>query len=361
MCHEQFECNWNEEDEQWVLKNAIRANGTAFHPICHEDYKGDDHVHEENMEVGESQPNVLTTAVPPLTQEVSSMPVLEESSVTSEQIADEDVEMPVLEKEPATPDINSAEQEVPASVEWTEVKPEKSESSSEVQKSKDTNAGHEITCPRFNHTETPTIDENEDLLNTQVPAEISLEEEDGGGTPVQDEVRDGAVTPTLDEPRWYDHPSAPPADEFAHGSSQPEIDPWSLIPLEEEEYNDDFVPSHDQTHSAAPLNVAPEAPPVVPQVIVMPPYQYPTAPVIPMYPYPHPRDYQNRPDHHRDSYRSSYRSNNPHRNRRYHDNNQYQYRSAWYTRSDGHRAREHRGRNDQGRRWYNFHAWTVNV
>uniref|UniRef100_A0A182SJH5 Uncharacterized protein n=1 Tax=Anopheles maculatus TaxID=74869 RepID=A0A182SJH5_9DIPT len=39
MCHDMFEHFYNEETEEWHLKNAIRIDGSTYHPLCYEDYK----------------------------------------------------------------------------------------------------------------------------------------------------------------------------------------------------------------------------------------------------------------------------------------------------------------------------------
>ncbi|KAK7143529.1 hypothetical protein R3I93_014633 [Phoxinus phoxinus] len=39
ICQEQFEMYWEEEEEEWHLKNAIRVDGKTYHPSCYEDYK----------------------------------------------------------------------------------------------------------------------------------------------------------------------------------------------------------------------------------------------------------------------------------------------------------------------------------
>lgn len=39
MCHDQFETFYNEENEEWHLRNAIRVDGKTYHPICFEDCK----------------------------------------------------------------------------------------------------------------------------------------------------------------------------------------------------------------------------------------------------------------------------------------------------------------------------------
>uniref|UniRef100_A0A182M518 PCFS4-like zinc finger domain-containing protein n=1 Tax=Anopheles culicifacies TaxID=139723 RepID=A0A182M518_9DIPT len=39
MCHDMFEHFYNEETEEWHLKNAVRIDGSTYHPLCYEDYK----------------------------------------------------------------------------------------------------------------------------------------------------------------------------------------------------------------------------------------------------------------------------------------------------------------------------------
>lgn len=39
MCHDPFETFYNEETEEWHLRNAIRIEDNIYHPICYEDYK----------------------------------------------------------------------------------------------------------------------------------------------------------------------------------------------------------------------------------------------------------------------------------------------------------------------------------
>lgn len=39
MCHDQFETFFNEETEEWNLRNAVRVDGHTYHPVCYEDYK----------------------------------------------------------------------------------------------------------------------------------------------------------------------------------------------------------------------------------------------------------------------------------------------------------------------------------
>ncbi|KAG2457051.1 pre-mRNA cleavage complex 2 protein Pcf11 [Polypterus senegalus] len=39
ICQEKFEMYWEEEEEEWHLKNAIRVEEKTYHPSCYEDYK----------------------------------------------------------------------------------------------------------------------------------------------------------------------------------------------------------------------------------------------------------------------------------------------------------------------------------
>lgn len=39
MCHDPFETFYNEETEEWHLRNAIRVEDYIYHPICYEDHK----------------------------------------------------------------------------------------------------------------------------------------------------------------------------------------------------------------------------------------------------------------------------------------------------------------------------------
>lgn len=39
ICHDPFETFYNEETEEWHLRNAIRVEENIYHPICYEDYK----------------------------------------------------------------------------------------------------------------------------------------------------------------------------------------------------------------------------------------------------------------------------------------------------------------------------------
>lgn len=39
MCHDEFDQFFNEETEEWHLRNALKVDNKFYHPICYEDYK----------------------------------------------------------------------------------------------------------------------------------------------------------------------------------------------------------------------------------------------------------------------------------------------------------------------------------
>jgi hypothetical protein len=39
ICADPFEQFWDEESEEWHLKDAIRVEGKTYHPVCYEDAK----------------------------------------------------------------------------------------------------------------------------------------------------------------------------------------------------------------------------------------------------------------------------------------------------------------------------------
>ncbi|XP_052224670.1 uncharacterized protein LOC127840322 isoform X3 [Dreissena polymorpha] len=57
ICHEPFEQFWDEEVEEWRLRDAIKVNNKTYHPICFED-------HTDASE-GTPSPSVLTSSVEP--------------------------------------------------------------------------------------------------------------------------------------------------------------------------------------------------------------------------------------------------------------------------------------------------------
>lgn len=39
VCHEPFDQFYNEETEEWHLREAVRVEDKTYHPVCYEDYK----------------------------------------------------------------------------------------------------------------------------------------------------------------------------------------------------------------------------------------------------------------------------------------------------------------------------------
>lgn len=39
VCRDKFDQFFNEEKEEWHLKNAIRIEDKTYHPVCYEDYQ----------------------------------------------------------------------------------------------------------------------------------------------------------------------------------------------------------------------------------------------------------------------------------------------------------------------------------
>ncbi|XP_030636860.1 pre-mRNA cleavage complex 2 protein Pcf11 isoform X2 [Chanos chanos] len=101
ICQEQFETYWEEEEEEWHLKNAIRVDGKTYHPSCYEDYKNTssfvDCTPSPNKMLTENPLNVFLKQEPgeenslssikeePATESTESVPVKEEVQVKLEE------------------------------------------------------------------------------------------------------------------------------------------------------------------------------------------------------------------------------------------------------------------------------------
>ncbi|XP_053697844.1 uncharacterized protein LOC128744695 isoform X2 [Sabethes cyaneus] len=56
VCHDDFEQFYNEETEEWHLKNALRVEDSTYHPLCYEDYKASLVLEESVMNItGEAE------------------------------------------------------------------------------------------------------------------------------------------------------------------------------------------------------------------------------------------------------------------------------------------------------------------
>ncbi|NP_001007308.1 pre-mRNA cleavage complex 2 protein Pcf11 [Danio rerio] len=94
ICQEQFEMYWEEEEEEWHLKNAIRVDEKTYHPSCYEDYKNT----SSFMDTTPSPNKMLTEN--PLTAFLKQEQDDETScSSIKEEPADDDMEAPMVKEE----------------------------------------------------------------------------------------------------------------------------------------------------------------------------------------------------------------------------------------------------------------------
>lgn len=59
MCHDQFETFYNEDNEDWHLRNAIRVDGKTYHPICFEDCQTPVTLNESDVKDGIHDDNAV--------------------------------------------------------------------------------------------------------------------------------------------------------------------------------------------------------------------------------------------------------------------------------------------------------------
>ncbi|XP_029923941.1 pre-mRNA cleavage complex 2 protein Pcf11 [Myripristis murdjan] len=102
ICQEAFEMYWEEEEEEWHLKNAIRVDGKPYHPSCYEDYKN-----TSSFLDATPSPNKLLTENP-LSAFVKREP--EEDEVTS---CDAAVKQEAEPEDGGAPDVKREQEEVP--------------------------------------------------------------------------------------------------------------------------------------------------------------------------------------------------------------------------------------------------------
>ncbi|XP_069735632.1 pre-mRNA cleavage complex 2 protein Pcf11 isoform X2 [Phaenicophaeus curvirostris] len=108
ICQEQFEQYWDEEEEEWHLKNAIRVDEKIYHPSCYEDY--------QNTSSFDCTPSPSKTPVEnPLNIMLNIV----------KQETQESCDLPKVKEEPEDTPAACAEESTPAS---TEVKTEPEES-----------------------------------------------------------------------------------------------------------------------------------------------------------------------------------------------------------------------------------------
>ncbi|NWY90272.1 PCF11 protein, partial [Loxia curvirostra] len=108
ICQEQFEQYWDEEEEEWHLKNAIRVDEKIYHPSCYEDYQNTssfDCTPSPSKTPSENPLNIMLDIV--------------------KQEAEESCDSPKIKEEPEDTPPACAEESTPAS---TEIKTEPEES-----------------------------------------------------------------------------------------------------------------------------------------------------------------------------------------------------------------------------------------
>ncbi|NWJ04463.1 PCF11 protein, partial [Crypturellus undulatus] len=110
ICQEQFEQYWDEEEEEWHLKNAIRVDEKIYHPSCYEDY--------QNTSSFDCTPSPSKTPVEnPLNIMLNIV----------KQETEESCEPPKVKEEPEDTPISCAEESTPASTD-IKTEPDKVES-----------------------------------------------------------------------------------------------------------------------------------------------------------------------------------------------------------------------------------------
>ncbi|NWT83592.1 PCF11 protein, partial [Lanius ludovicianus] len=108
ICQEQFEQYWDEEEEEWHLKNAIRVDEKIYHPSCYEDYQNTssfDCTPSPSKTPSENPLNIMLDIV--------------------KQETEESCDSPKIKEEPEDTPSACAEESTPAS---TEIKTEPEES-----------------------------------------------------------------------------------------------------------------------------------------------------------------------------------------------------------------------------------------
>ncbi|NWY46352.1 PCF11 protein, partial [Sylvia atricapilla] len=81
ICQEQFEQYWDEEEEEWHLKNAIRVDEKIYHPSCYEDYQNTssfDCTPSPSKTPSENPLNVMLDIVKQETEESCDSPKIKE-------------------------------------------------------------------------------------------------------------------------------------------------------------------------------------------------------------------------------------------------------------------------------------------
>ncbi|XP_067280582.1 pre-mRNA cleavage complex 2 protein Pcf11 [Pseudorasbora parva] len=94
ICQEQFEMYWEEEEEEWHLKNAIRVDEKTYHPSCYEDYKN-----TSSFVDCTPSPNKMLTENPLTTFLKQEQGDEASCSSIKEEPSEEDIDTPMVKEE----------------------------------------------------------------------------------------------------------------------------------------------------------------------------------------------------------------------------------------------------------------------
>lgn len=53
LCQDKFDQFYNQDIEEWQLRNAIRVDGVLYHPTCHQDHTVS--YHNRNCQIGKKK------------------------------------------------------------------------------------------------------------------------------------------------------------------------------------------------------------------------------------------------------------------------------------------------------------------
>ncbi|XP_064636010.1 uncharacterized protein LOC135493085 [Lineus longissimus] len=176
ICADPFEQFWDEESEEWHLKDAIRVEGKTYHPVCYEDAKL----------------TLLTSTATPM--EDGQDPFSTSFSAAASQSLETEKEtpsQPIAIKEETPSEVKKEIEDIPPT-EDVKIKTEP-ETSEEQTK---TDATEEVSVPKTNvDDDTVKLEE----VKEEPPSADEMEAmEASPGTPVKDEPMEMPESPSLD-------------------------------------------------------------------------------------------------------------------------------------------------------------------
>lgn len=259
VCHDKFEYFFNEENEDWHLKNAIRVDEKCYHPMCYDDHKAvlarDKLAEEKALEMDTINPNESSTEEnqidksEPMEQDELEKTKEEENEETSQDKLDETEDDDVIVLPPQNPTIT------------------------EILDDDDDELGYKINEIEDTTVESPNI-ENSNKTKEKSKSPISVEEynpSDMSEIRVKKEPMDDLVdndddafedvgtmeVSILDEENTLDSPAVPLIDDEASNLSSHDINESSTDALPEHQSNPnnsyDRNLSMTQTYAPTPL------------------------------------------------------------------------------------------------------------